>query len=111
MHTPLERLLGETPDYTFFKVFGCACWPNIRPYNNRKLQFRSKQCVFLGYSSQHTKDTHVFTYLPIGLIFPVMLYLMSLFFPYSQIPSDSTLPSTSTLPLRSDQFVDTCSFG
>jgi histone deacetylase 1/2 len=53
MHTPLERLSGETPYYTFFKVFGCACWPHIRPYNNRKLQFCSKQCVFLGYSSQH----------------------------------------------------------
>jgi hypothetical protein len=33
--------------------FGCACWPNLRPYNNRKLQFRSKQCVFLGYSNLH----------------------------------------------------------
>jgi histone deacetylase 1/2 len=53
METPIERLLGETPDYTFFKVFGCACWPHLRPYNNRKLQFRSKQCVFLGYSSLH----------------------------------------------------------
>ena len=24
MKTPIELLLGETPDYTFFKVFGCA---------------------------------------------------------------------------------------
>jgi hypothetical protein len=34
-------------------VFGCACWPNLRPYNNIKLQFRSTQCVFLGYSTRH----------------------------------------------------------
>jgi hypothetical protein len=31
----------------------CACWPNLRPYNNHKLAFRSKKCVFLGYSNLH----------------------------------------------------------
>jgi hypothetical protein len=105
MHTPLEHLLGETPDYTFCKVFGCACWPRIRPYNNRKLQFCSKQCVFLGYSSQHKgyKCIHIptnRTYISRDAVFDEFI------FPYSQIPSDSTLPSTSTLPLYSDQFVD-----
>ena len=43
MKTPLELLLGQIPDYTFLKVFGCACWPHLRPYNNRKLEFRSKK--------------------------------------------------------------------
>lgn len=28
-------------------------WPNLQPYNTRKLQFRSKRCVFIGYSNQH----------------------------------------------------------
>ena len=51
--TPVERLLHTKPDYKSLRVFGCACWPNLRPYNNRKLMFRSKQCVFLGYSAQH----------------------------------------------------------
>lgn len=50
--TPTERLLHVTPDYTL-RVFGCACWTNLRPYNTSKLMFGSKQCVFLGYSSQH----------------------------------------------------------
>jgi len=51
--TPLERLYKQKPDYSFFRTFGCAVWPNLRPYNARKLQFRSKQCVFLGYSNLH----------------------------------------------------------
>jgi histone deacetylase 1/2 len=51
--TPFERLHNQQPDYTFLRVFGCAVWPNLRPFNTRKLQFRSTQCVFLGYSSLH----------------------------------------------------------
>jgi len=52
-HTPVELLLKETPEYNSLRVFGCACWPNLRPYNTRKLAFRSTRCVFLGYSSIH----------------------------------------------------------
>jgi hypothetical protein len=51
--TPIQRLLKETPDYSSLRVFGCACWPNLRPYNAHKLSFRSTRCVFLGYSSRH----------------------------------------------------------
>jgi hypothetical protein len=51
--TPFAQLLGQDPDYTSLRTFGCACWPNLRPYNSRKLQYRSKQCVFLGYSNFH----------------------------------------------------------
>jgi histone deacetylase 1/2 len=40
--TPVHRLLGTRPDYNSLRVFGCACWPNLRPYNKRKLAFRSK---------------------------------------------------------------------
>jgi len=52
-HTPFECLFGNQPNYNFFRTFGCAVWPNLRPYNSKKLQFRSKQCVFLGYSNMH----------------------------------------------------------
>ena len=51
--TPLERLFHTKPNYMSLRVFRCACWPNLRPYNKHKLDFRSKQCAFLGYSSQH----------------------------------------------------------
>jgi hypothetical protein len=39
--TPLHTLLGFKPDYSSFRAFECACWPNLRPYNAQKLQFRS----------------------------------------------------------------------
>jgi hypothetical protein len=51
--TPFERLHGQQPDYSFLHMFGCVVWPNLRPYNSRKLQFCSKRCVFLGYSNMH----------------------------------------------------------
>jgi histone deacetylase 1/2 len=51
--TPLERLFHTQPDYSSLRVFGCACWPNWRPYNKQKLAFRPKECVFLGYSNLH----------------------------------------------------------
>ena len=51
--TPLECLFHQTPDYSSLRTFGSACWPNLRPYNTRKLQFCSKCYVFLGYSNIH----------------------------------------------------------
>jgi hypothetical protein len=51
--TPYGRLFHTKPTYSSLRVFGCACWPNLRPYNSHKLAFRSTQCVFLGYSSRH----------------------------------------------------------
>jgi hypothetical protein len=48
--TPLHKLFHTTPDYSQLKVFGYAYWPNLRPYNARKLAFRSTKCVFLGYN-------------------------------------------------------------
>jgi hypothetical protein len=60
--TPLHKLLGATPDYSHFRIFGCACCPTLRPYNSHKLQLHSIRCVFLGYSNMH-KD---FKYLNIS---------------------------------------------
>jgi hypothetical protein len=51
--SPLERLFHTPPNYSMLRVFGCACWPHLWPYNKHKLSFRSKECVFLGYSSLH----------------------------------------------------------
>jgi len=51
--TPFEILFGQIPDYSFLKVFGCECWSYLRPYNSNKFSFRSKPCVFIGYSKNH----------------------------------------------------------
>lgn len=47
--SPFKKLFSTPSQYAFFKVFGCACFPCLRPYNQNKLQFRSKKCIFLGY--------------------------------------------------------------
>jgi hypothetical protein len=51
--TPIHCFLCATPDYSNLKVFGCTCWPNLRPYNAHKLQFCSIRYAFLGYSNLH----------------------------------------------------------
>jgi hypothetical protein len=51
--TPLEQLYQIKPNYSLLRLFGCACWPNLRPYNQRKLEFRSKECVLLSYKNMH----------------------------------------------------------
>jgi hypothetical protein len=51
--SPLEILFQEKPNYASLRTFGCACWPNLSPFNTHKLQFYSKQCIFLGYSNLH----------------------------------------------------------
>lgn len=50
---PLKVLFNNVPDYNFLRAFGCACYPLLTPYNNPKFQYRSKECIFLGYSTSH----------------------------------------------------------
>lgn len=46
-------LLYKSPSYSHMRVFGCASFPNLRPYNKQKFKFRSLPCVLLGYSEAH----------------------------------------------------------
>jgi hypothetical protein len=75
--SPYE-LFDSKPDYNWLKVFGCAYWPHLRPYNIRKLEFRSKRCAFLRYSPC-LRATSALTFLQDESIFLVMLCLIRTF--------------------------------
>ena len=48
--SPFHMLFGRPHGYHILKIFGCACYPYLRPYHPYKLHFRTSQCVFLGYN-------------------------------------------------------------
>ena len=89
---PLERLFKTPPNYSMLRIFGCACWPHLRPYNQHKLSFRSKACVFLGYSGLHKgykcldMDSGRI-YISRDVIFDETK------FPFSNIPSSNVAPN------------------
>lgn len=51
--TPLELLFKKKPQYDLLRVFGCSCFPHLRDFPQPKLQFKSTECIFLGYSINH----------------------------------------------------------
>ena len=60
MPTPLlsnkshfELLYGSFPILSHLRIFGCVCYPLLKPYNNTKLQAKTTKCVFLGYASKY----------------------------------------------------------
>jgi hypothetical protein len=87
--SPFQKLFNLRPNYSFLRVFGCACWPHLRPYNRHKLDYRSAECIFLGYSPSHRgyKCLH----LPSGRVYISrhVIFDKSLF-PFSR-PSPSSL--------------------
>lgn len=43
-------LFKNKPSYNNLRVFGSLCFPNMKPYNSHKFDFRSIPCTFIGYS-------------------------------------------------------------
>ena len=44
-----EKLFNKALDPFKLRVFGCLCFPWLRPYSSHKLNPKSSPCVFLGY--------------------------------------------------------------
>nr|KYP47921.1 Retrovirus-related Pol polyprotein from transposon TNT 1-94 [Cajanus cajan] len=51
--TLIEKLFSKSPSYNDLKVFGSTCYPFLRPYNKNKFDFKTSECVFLGYNSSY----------------------------------------------------------
>ena len=45
--SPWSTLYSTSPDVSQFKVFGCTCYPNLRPYTAHKLEPRTRECLFI----------------------------------------------------------------
>lgn len=51
--SPYDALFHVALNYTSLRIFGCACYPWLRPYWSHKLELKSIKCVFVRYSLQH----------------------------------------------------------
>ena len=97
-YSPYEKVHNQKPDYHFLRAFGCACWPYLRPYNKHKMDFRSKRCIFIGYSIGHQgyKCLDVATdkiFISRHVVFDESIY------PYTVSPSASLTPDFNTVVL------------
>lgn len=48
--TPFQKLFGFIPHISHHRIFGCACFPSLKPYNTHKLQPKTAQHVFMDYT-------------------------------------------------------------
>lgn len=51
--SPFYALHHKQHDYKILKVFGCSCYPHLRPYNHHKLDFKTTKHVNLGVTPTH----------------------------------------------------------
>ncbi|PKU82870.1 Retrovirus-related Pol polyprotein from transposon TNT 1-94 [Dendrobium catenatum] len=112
-----EFLSNEFTSF-FLRTFGCLCFPWLRPYTSTKLDPRSQECVFLGYSTSHKgyKCYNLTTH-KIHISRHVVFHEQT--FPYKTDPpkSNSDFPTspvpispylltpTSTIPIQSSNHV------
>ena len=53
--TPYEALLGERPKVDHLRIFGGTAFSFIPSDERRKLDDKSRKCIFLGYSSNQKR--------------------------------------------------------
>ena len=47
--TPFEKLFNRKPDVSNLRVFGCKSFVHIPDHQRKKLQRKSRMCIFMGY--------------------------------------------------------------
>jgi hypothetical protein len=52
--SPFESLFRSPPNYSKLRIFGCLCFPWLKPYTSHKLEPKSRPYLFLGYSSSQS---------------------------------------------------------
>jgi hypothetical protein len=50
--TPREAYSGKKPLVLHFRIFGCTCYAHVPDVSRKKLDDKSKKCIFLGYSEE-----------------------------------------------------------
>ncbi|KAG7598911.1 Integrase catalytic core [Arabidopsis suecica] len=88
--SPYEVLFQSPPNYTRLRVFGCLCYPWLRPYSQNKLSPRSTPCIFLGYSLTQS------AYLCYDFSTSKMFVSRHVEFHENEFPLSSFLSSTNT---------------
>lgn len=114
--SPYAKLFHQPPNYLKLKVFGCLCFPWLRPYTSHKLDSRSLPCVFVGYSI--TQSAYLCLDAQSGCIYTSRhVQFVEDQFPFSTttshkattpespIPTPSTQPSFITIPFQSRSLV------
>ncbi|PKU86287.1 Retrovirus-related Pol polyprotein from transposon TNT 1-94 [Dendrobium catenatum] len=99
--TPFYRLHDQHPTYTHLRIFGCQCFPWLRPYTPNKLLPRSQECTFIGYSPSH-KGYKCLSPLSNKIFISRHVTFNENVFPYKLNPTQSTNPfptSNYTPPL------------
>lgn len=58
--TPYEAWTGNKPQVSHFQIFGCTAYAHIPADERRKLDFKSKRCVMLGYGKPEVKGYRLY---------------------------------------------------
>ena len=108
MQSPYQKLFGEPPNYEKLRVFGCLCFPWLRPYTTHKLQSRSLECAFLGYSP--TQSAYYCLHIPTGRVYTSRhVQFVETEFPFTKeikvqhdqsVPSSAFIPPATTIPME-----------
>ncbi|KAH0780739.1 hypothetical protein KY290_000337 [Solanum tuberosum] len=102
--SPHFRIFGSAPNYQKLRVFGCLCYPWLRPYSQNKLEPRSKPCVFVGYSNNQSAYK-CFDPSTSKIFISRHVNFVEHEFPFSTLATTASRPTTETLSTWAPHFV------